>query len=51
VLVQDEWRKEYGGMKVNQAERLKELEHENTRMKKTVYELTLDKLILKEALA
>ena len=44
------WRKEYGGMKVSQARRLKELERENARLKKAVAELTLDKLILKEAL-
>jgi putative transposase len=44
------WRKDYGGMKVSQAKRLKELEKENGRLKKVVAELTLDKLILKEAL-
>jgi transposase-like protein len=44
------WRKDYGGMKVSQARRLKELERENVRLKKAVAELTLDKLILKEAL-
>jgi transposase-like protein len=43
------WRKAYGGLKVNQARRLKELEQENTRLKQAVAELTLDKLILKEA--
>ncbi len=43
------WRKEYGGMQVEQAKRLKELEKENARLKKAVAELTLDKLILKEA--
>jgi len=43
------WRKDYGGMKVSQAKRLKELERENGRLKKAVAELTLDKLILKEA--
>jgi transposase-like protein len=42
------WRKEYGGMQVSQARRLKELEKENGRLKKAVAELTLDKLILKE---
>ncbi len=42
------WRKEYGGMQVSQAKRLKELETENARLKKAVAELTLDKLILKE---
>jgi transposase-like protein len=44
------WRREYGGMKVTQARRLKNLEKENTRLKKAVADLTLDKLILKEAL-
>ena len=44
------WRKDYGGMKVSQARRLKELERENGRLKKAVAELTLDKLILKETL-
>lgn len=42
------WRREYGGLKVDQARRLKELEQENTRLKRAVAELTLDKLILKE---
>jgi putative transposase len=44
------WRKEYGGMKVSQARRLKELEQENARLKRMVADLTLDKLILREAL-
>ena len=44
------WRKEYGGMKVSQARRLKDLEKENVLLKGAVAELTLDKLILKEAL-
>ena len=44
------WRREYGGMKVDQARRLKDLERENSRLKKAVADLTLDKLILKEAL-
>jgi putative transposase len=44
------WRKEYGGLKVSQARRLKELERENARLRKAVSDLTLDKLILKEAL-
>lgn len=44
------WRKEYGGMKTIQVKRLKELERENTHLKKAVAELTVDKLILKEAL-
>ena len=43
------WRKQYGGMKVDQAKRLKELEQENARLKRAVADLTLDKLILKEA--
>ncbi len=42
------WRKEYGGMKVEQARRLKELEAENARLKKLVADLSLDKEILKE---
>ena len=44
------WRKEYGWLKVSQARRLKELERENSRLKKAVAELTLDKVILNEAL-
>jgi len=43
------WRKEYGGLKINQAHRLKALEQENARLKRAVADLTLDKLILKEA--
>jgi transposase-like protein len=43
------WRNEYGGLKIDQAKRFKELERENTRLKRAVAELTLDKLILKEA--
>ena len=43
------WRKEYGGLKVNQAKRLKELERENGRLRQAVADLTLDKPILKEA--
>ncbi len=43
------WRKEYGGLKVGQARRLKVLEQENARLKRAVAELTLDKVILKEA--
>lgn len=43
------WRNQYGGMKTSQAKKLKVLELENTRLKKAVAELTLDKLILKEA--
>jgi len=44
------WRKVYGGLKLDQAKRFKDLERENERLKKAVSELTLDKLILKEAL-
>ncbi len=43
------WRKEYGGLKMDQVKRLKELERENARLKRAVADLTLDKLILKEA--
>jgi putative transposase len=43
------WRREYGGLKVDQARRLKELERENTRLKRAVADLTLEKLVLKEA--
>lgn len=42
------WRKEYGGLGVDQARRLKELELENNRLKRAVADLTLDNLILKE---
>jgi transposase-like protein len=44
------WRKEYGSMKIRQAKRLKDPERKNTRLKKAVADLTLDKLILQEAL-
>jgi transposase-like protein len=43
------WRREYGGMRVEQAKRLKELEKENSRLKKLVADITLDNAILKEA--
>jgi len=43
------WRKEFGGMKVSQARRLKELEKENARLRKAVSDLSLDKVILQEA--
>ena len=43
------WRKEYGGLKVEQARRLKEVEKENGRLRRAVADLTLDKLILQEA--
>jgi len=42
------WRREYGGMRVEQAKRLKELEKENTRLKKLVADLSLDISILRE---
>ncbi len=41
------WRKEYGGLKIGQARRFKELERENTHLRRAVADLTLDKLILK----
>ena len=43
------WRKEYGGLKVNQVRRMKDLETENARLRKAIADLTLDKLILQEA--
>jgi len=43
------WRQEYGGLKTEQIKRLKELEQENSRLRKAVSDLTLDKLILQEA--
>ncbi len=43
------WRNEYGGLKGDQVKRLKELETENGRLRRAVSDLTLDKLILKEA--
>jgi len=43
------WRKEYGGMNTSQAKKLRELEKENTRLRRAVSDLTIDKLILKEA--
>ena len=42
------WRKEYGGLKMDQAKRLKVLEQENTRLRRAVADLTLDKQILQE---
>jgi putative transposase len=42
------WRKEYGGLQVDQARRLKELEQENAKLKRLVAELSLDKLVLKD---
>ena len=43
------WRKEYGGLRLDQAKRLKELERENVRLKKLVAEQALDNAMLKEA--
>ncbi len=43
------WRQEYGGLKGDQVERLKELETENARLRRAVSDLTLEKLILREA--
>ena len=45
------WRQEYGGLKGDQVKRLKELEAENVRLRRAVSDLTLEKLILKEAAA
>ena len=45
------WRREYGGLRVDQAKRLKELEKENKRLRLAISDLTLDKQILKEALS
>jgi transposase-like protein len=45
------WRKEYGGLDVSQAKELKRLKEENVRLKKVVADLSLDKLILNEALS
>jgi len=42
------WRKEFGGLKLNQAKRLKELEKENNRLKRLVAELSLEKQVLRE---
>ena len=42
------WRKEYGGLKVDQAKRLKELEQENSKLKRLVANLSLEKLVLKD---
>ena len=41
---------QYGGLKISQAKRMKDIERENARLKKAVADLTLDKVILKEAL-
>ena len=45
------WRKEYGGINIDQAKRFKDMEKENQRLRKAVSDLTLDKLILEEALS
>ena len=45
------WRKEYGGLDITQAKKLKELERENTRLKSLVADLSLDNAILKEAIS
>ena len=45
------WRREYGGMRTDQAKRLKELEQENSRLKKLIADQALDNAILKEALS
>ena len=45
------WRAEYGGLKLDQVRRLKALEQENARLRKAVADLTLEKLVLKEAAA
>ena len=42
------WRKEYGGLQVDQARRLKDLEQENSKLKRLVSELSLEKLVLKD---
>lgn len=43
------WRKEYGGLKIDQAKRFKQMEEENSRLKKLVADLSMDNAILKEA--
>ena len=42
------WRKEYGGMQIDQAKRLKQLEQENSRLRRAIADLTIDNAILKE---
>ena len=44
------WRKEYGGLRMDQAKRLRDLEKENQRLKRVIADVSLDKAILKEAL-
>ena len=48
VLTYYRWRKEYGGLKLDQAKRLKELERENVKLKRVVAELSLEKQVLKD---
>jgi transposase-like protein len=48
VVTLGRWKKEYGGLRVDQAKRLKELEQENARLKKLVADLSVDNQILKE---
>ena len=43
------WRKEFGGLQTNQVRRIKDLEQENTRLRRAVSDLTIDKMILSEA--
>ena len=43
------WRKEFGGLQTNQVRRIKDLEHENARLRRAVSDLTIDKMILSEA--
>jgi transposase-like protein len=47
----DRWRKEYGGLQLEQAKRLKELERENTRLRRLVADLSLEKQVLKDVAA
>lgn len=49
VVTLNRWRKEFGGLRVDQAKRLKELEQENSRLKKLVADISIDNQILKEA--
>lgn len=49
VTTWNRWKKEFGGLRVDQAKRLKELEQENNRLKKLVADLSIDNQILKEA--
>jgi transposase-like protein len=49
VVTLGRWKKEFGGLRVDQAKRLKELEQENARLKKLVADISIDNQILKEA--